>query len=147
VVTEDRIRAGGAEPVPLGRLLEDSDFVTLHARPHPDAPPVVGGAELRRMKPTAFLINTARAALVDTGALAEALAGGTIGGAALDVHDAEPLGTDHPLLGLANVTLTPHLASSTKECFEKSPRMLVEDLRALFEGGMPRHALNPDGWR
>jgi D-3-phosphoglycerate dehydrogenase len=99
------------------------------------------------MKPTGFLVNTARAALVDTGALVEALAGGSIGGAALDVHDAEPLGANHPLLRLDNVTLTPHLASSTKECFEKSPRLLVEDLRALFDGGMPRHALNPEGWR
>jgi D-3-phosphoglycerate dehydrogenase len=141
-VADERLRAGGAEPAPFDRLLEASDFVTLHARPRPGAPPLVGADELRRMKPTAFLINTARAALVDTGALVDALARGTIGGAALDVHDAEPLGADHPLLRLDNVTLTPHLASSTRECAEKSPRLLVEDLRRLFEGGTPRHALD-----
>jgi D-3-phosphoglycerate dehydrogenase / 2-oxoglutarate reductase len=144
---DERIRAGGAEPVSLGRLLEESDFVTLHARPDPGAPPLVGRDELRKMKRTAFLINTARAVLVDTGALVDALARGDIGGAALDVHDAEPLGADHPLLGLDNVTLTPHLASSTRECAEKSPRMLADDLRRLFDGAMPRHALNPEGWR
>ncbi len=143
---DERVRAGGAEPVPLARLLGESDFVTLHARPQPGAPPLVARDELRRMKRTAFLINTARAALVDTGALVDALAEGAIGGAALDVHDAEPLGADHPLVGLDNVTLTPHLASSTRECAEKSPRLLADDLRLLFEGGVPRHALNPDGW-
>jgi D-3-phosphoglycerate dehydrogenase len=147
VVAEDDIRASGADPVPLPSLFEESDFVTLHARPRPGSPPIVGKDEFRLMKPTAFLINTARAALVDTGALVDALAEGSIGGAALDVHDAEPLGADHPLLGLDNVTLTPHLASSTRECAEKSPRFLADDLRRIFDGGVPRHALNPDGWR
>jgi D-3-phosphoglycerate dehydrogenase / 2-oxoglutarate reductase len=149
-VASDRISAGGAEPVDLGRLLEESDFVTLHARPEPGAPPLIGRAELGRMRPTAILVNTARAALLDTEALVDALASASLGGAALDVHDAEPLGPDHPLLGFDNVTLTPHLASSTKECVEKSPRLLVEDLRPLFRGGVPAHALNPevvgDGW-
>lgn len=96
------------------------------------------------MKPTAFLINTARAALVDTEALADALRDGVIAGAALDVHDREPLGPNHPLLALENVTLTPHLASSTKDCMEKSPRILMEDLGRLFAGDEPRYALNPE---
>jgi D-3-phosphoglycerate dehydrogenase / 2-oxoglutarate reductase len=149
-VADERIRAAGAEPAALDRVLDESDFVSLHARPQPGAPPLIGRRELGMMKETAFLINTARAALIDTDALAEALRGGVIAGAALDVHDREPLGADHPLLGLDNVTLTPHLASSTKECTEKSPRLLATDLRLLFEGGRPRHALNPDlvgtGW-
>lgn len=149
-VADDAIRSGGAEPAPLQALLDESDFVTLHARAEPDAPPLLGAAELARMKPTAFLINTARAALIDTDALVAALRDRVIAGAALDVHDREPLGEDHPLLGLANVTLTPHLASSTKECTEKSPRILAEDLRRLFEGGEPRYAMNPEllrgGW-
>jgi D-3-phosphoglycerate dehydrogenase len=149
-VGEDRIRGGGAEPASLDHLLGESDFVTLHARPQPGAPPLVGRRELGMMKPTAFLINTARAALIDTDALIDALRTGGIAGAALDVHDREPLGPDHPLLGLDNVTVTPHLASSTRECTEKSPRLLAGDLRLLFEGGRPRHALNPElvgtGW-
>jgi D-3-phosphoglycerate dehydrogenase / 2-oxoglutarate reductase len=149
-VAEEKIRAGGAEPVALDRLMGESDFVTLHVRPQPEAPPLIGSRELAMMKPTAFLINTARAALIDTDALIDALRTGVIAGAALDVHDREPLGPDHPLLGLDNVTLTPHLASSTRECTDKSPRLLAADLRLLFEGGRPRHALNPDlvgtGW-
>ena len=149
-VADENIRAGGADPVALDRLLGESDFVTLHARPQPGAPPLIGRRELGLMKPTAFLINTARAALIDTDALIDALRTGAIAGAALDVHDREPLGPDHPLLGLDNVTLTPHLASSTRECTDKSPRLLATDLRLLFEGGRPRHALNPDlvgtGW-
>jgi D-3-phosphoglycerate dehydrogenase / 2-oxoglutarate reductase len=149
-VPEEKIRAGGAEPVGLDRLLSESDFATLHARPQPGGPPLIGRRELEMMKPTAFLINTARAALIDTDALIDALRTGGIAGAALDVHDREPLGPDHPLIGLDNVTLTPHLASSTRECTEKSPRLLADDLRLLFEGGRPRHAVNPDlvgtGW-
>jgi D-3-phosphoglycerate dehydrogenase / 2-oxoglutarate reductase len=143
-VAPERIEDGGAEAVELHRLLEESDFVTLHARPEPGAPPLIGAEQLARMGPTAILVNTARAALLDTGALVEALAARRIGGAALDVHDEEPLTEGHPLLAADNVTLTPHLASSTKECFEKSPRLLADDIRRLFVGQVPVHALNPE---
>jgi D-3-phosphoglycerate dehydrogenase len=149
-VSDEAIRKGGADPMPLPTLLERSDFVTLHARSEPGAPPLLGQEELARMKPTAFLINTARASLVQADSLVDALHDGGIAGAALDVHDLEPLSSNHPLLKLDNVTLTPHLASSTKDCAEKSPRILVEDLRYLFAGAEPRFALNPEllqaGW-
>jgi D-3-phosphoglycerate dehydrogenase len=143
-VDEDRIREGGAEPVEVDLLLSRSDFVTLHARPEPGAAPLIGRDQLARMKPTAFLVNTARAVLVDTPALVEALREGVIAGAALDVHDREPLGEDHPLLALDNVTLTPHLASSTLECSEKSPRILAEELGLVLRGSTPRYAVNPE---
>jgi D-3-phosphoglycerate dehydrogenase / 2-oxoglutarate reductase len=143
-VEDDDIRSAGVEPASLVHVLEEADFVTLHARAAAGAPPLIGQPELRRMKPTAFLVNTARAALVDTTALVEALRNRIIAGAALDVHDEEPLPKDHPLLELDNVTLTPHLASSTKECSEKSPRILAQDLRRVFDGVRPRFALNPE---
>lgn len=143
-VDEDRIRKGGAVPAPLDVLLSRSDFVTLHARPQAAAPPLIGRDLLARMKPTAFLVNTARAALVDTAALVDALREGLIAGAAMDVHDREPLGDDHPLLALDNVTLTPHLASSTRECSEKSPRILAQELELVFRGSEPRYAVNPE---
>jgi D-3-phosphoglycerate dehydrogenase / 2-oxoglutarate reductase len=146
-VDDEAIRRGGAEPATMDDLLERADFVTLHARPEPGAPPLIERSELSRMKPTAFLVNTARAALVDTDALVDALRNGEIGGAALDVHDHEPLGADHPLLSLDNVTLTPHLASSTRECSEKSPRILAGDLRRLLDGSDPRFAVNPEAAR
>lgn len=132
------IREGGAEPVDLPRLLSESDFVTLHARHGSGDPPLIGQRELAAMKPTAFLVNTARASLLDTAALVEALRKRSIGGAALDVHEEEPLEADNPLLTLDNVTITPHLASSTKDCTEKSPRILAEDLRLVAEGRPPR---------
>jgi D-3-phosphoglycerate dehydrogenase len=81
---------------------------------------------------------------VDTPALVDALKAGVIAGAGLDVHDREPLGEDHPFLSLDNVTLTPHLASSTKECSEKSPRILAEDLGLVLRGSAPRYAVNPE---
>jgi len=138
---DDAILAAGAQPSSFENLLATSDFVTLHARPTSGAPPLIGEHELSLMKPTAFLINTARAALVDSQALQDALTRRGIAGAALDVHDVEPLGPDHPFLGLDNVTLTPHLASSTIDCMEKSPRLLAADLRRLFKGEVPRTVL------
>lgn len=143
-VADDQIRRAGVEPVELDSLLGQSDFVTLHARAEANDPPLIGKRELGTMKPTAFLINTARSALVDAGVLAEALRARAIAGAALDVHDQEPLEEGHPLLSLDNVTLTPHLASSTKDCTEKSPRILAEDLRRLLGGQRPRFPLNPE---
>jgi D-3-phosphoglycerate dehydrogenase len=141
---DEAVRRRGADPVPLRALLVLSDFVTLHARHEPGAPPLLGSAEFASMKSTSFLINTARASLIDTAALADALRNGAIAGAALDVHDEEPLGPNYPLIGLDGVTLTPHLASSTKDCTEKSPRILAEDLRRLLDGEQPRYALNPE---
>jgi D-3-phosphoglycerate dehydrogenase len=135
---DQRILDGGAEPAPLDVLLRESDFIMLHARMDAGKPPLIGERELAAMKPTAFLVNTARSSLVDTDALVRALRERRIGGAALDVHDREPLGEDDPLLELDNVTLTPHLASSTKDCMEKSPRILAEDLRRVLRGEPPR---------
>lgn len=143
-VPDPSIEKVGVGPVDLDELLQTSDFVTLHARPTPGQPPLIGARELGLMKPTAVLINTARAALIDNGALYEALRERRIGGAALDVHDREPLGKDHPFLGLDNVTLTPHLASSTRDCIVKSPRLLAGDLKRIFQGETPGTVLNPE---
>src|SRR5947208_1199381 len=83
--------------IPLGELLERSDFVSLHAPLTPQTRGLIGAAELERMKPTAILVNTARGPMVDMDALAAALSNGTIAGAGLDVTDPEPLPPDHPL--------------------------------------------------
>lgn len=144
-VDDERIRDGGAEPATLETLIRESDFISLHARLEPGEPPLIGDRELGAMKPTAYLINTARSSLLDTDALVRSLRERRIAGAALDVHDREPMGEDHPLLELDNVTLTPHLASSTKECAEKSPRILAEDIRRVIRGERPRFAVNGEG--
>jgi D-3-phosphoglycerate dehydrogenase / 2-oxoglutarate reductase len=144
-VPHERMRELDVEPADLDMLLRRSDFVTLHARVGEGDPPLLGADELASMKPTAFLINTARSSLVDTVALIEALRRRRIAGAALDVHDREPLGPDHPLVGLDNVTITPHLASSTLDCTEKSPRILAEDLRRVLRGEPARYEVDGRG--
>jgi D-3-phosphoglycerate dehydrogenase / 2-oxoglutarate reductase len=146
-VPGERMRELGVDPVGLDELLGGSDFVTLHARGAVGDPPLLGASEIAAMKPTAFLINTARSSLVDTVALVEALRDRRIAGAALDVHDREPLGPDHPLLELENVTITPHLASSTLDCTEKSPRILAEDLRRVLTGEPARYRVGGEGDR
>jgi D-3-phosphoglycerate dehydrogenase / 2-oxoglutarate reductase len=96
------------------------------------------------MKPTAILINTARAGLVNEDALYDALKDKQIGGAALDVHSAEPLGENNRWLELDNVTLTPHIAGTTAEALSNSPYLLVRDINKLIAGDSPQFILNPE---
>ena len=118
----------GGKQVALDLLLGRSDVLSLHARADAGQPPLIGARELALMKPTSYLINTARARLVDQQALVQALQQKQIAGAALDVFDKEPLDADSPLRQLDNVTLTPHLAGSTQEAFHGSPFRLVETI-------------------
>ena len=109
-------RSGG---VPLDELLERSDFVSVHCPLTPDTRGLIGDEALRRMKPSAYLVNTARGPIVDTEALARALSAGEIAGAALDVTDPEPLPGDHPLLDAPNLLVIPHLGSATHATRER----------------------------
>ncbi len=127
-VSTELIRTAGAQKVGLPELLRQADFVTLHVRRDPDEVPLIGRAELAQMKPTAYLINTARACFVDEAALCEALQKKQIAGAALDVFDEEPLPADSPLRRLDNITLTPHLAGSTPEAWECAPGIVVQSM-------------------
>jgi D-3-phosphoglycerate dehydrogenase len=103
------VREHQIELMPLEKLLAEADVVTLHCPASPETRHMISRERLRLMKPTAYLINTARGALVDEGALSEALAGGRIAGAGLDVFEREPL-TSSPLVSLENVLLSPHVA-------------------------------------
>lgn len=143
-VEDSDIISRGAKPVDLSTLLKESDFVTLHAKLSGDAKHMIGSKELLLMKPTAFLVNSARADLVDEQALASALRQKRISGAALDVYSDEPLPEDHPFLKLDNITLTPHLASSTIECLAKSPQLLVNEILCFINTGKSRFILNPE---
>ncbi len=105
----------GIEFVSLDELLAQSHFVSLHAALTPQNRGLIGEAQLRKMKPDAYLINTARGPLIDELALAKALQEGWIAGAALDVFSAEPLPLDNPLRAAPNLLMTPHLASFTRE--------------------------------
>lgn len=132
-----RAAAVGARHVPLETLLAEADVVSLHLRLSEATRGYLGREHLRRMKPTAYLINTARAALVDRAALLEALRDGWIAGAGLDVFHEEPLPPDDPLLGLPNVVLTPHNAGMTREVIEAGLHRAVENIER-FLAGTPR---------
>ncbi len=131
-----------AELVDLETLLRQSDVVSLHARLTEESRHVIGAEQLRLMKPTAVLVNTARSGLVDEPALVCALQQRHIMGAALDVFDTEPLPLDHPLLALDNVTLIPHIAGSTIDAFRNSPKLMAGHLRRLIEGRRPLPIVN-----
>jgi glyoxylate reductase len=130
--------------VELDELLARSDFVTLHAPLASDTRGLIDAAALRRMKPTAYLINAARGPLVDTDALAEALHAGEIAGAALDVTDPEPLPRDHPLLGAPGLLVLPHIASATHATRERMADMAVDNLMAGLAGERMAHCANPE---
>ena len=134
-------RAGGfdmevldSKEVGLGELLERSDFVSLHTRLTDETRHLIGEDELRRMKDTAILINTARGPIVDTQALQRALVYGWIAGAALDVTDPEPLPKGHPLLDAPNLIVVPHIASASTEAREAMANLAVDNLLAGLAG-------------
>ncbi len=134
----------GIRHVPLDQLLAESDFVSLHAALTPENRNLMGEAQLRKMKPTARLINASRGALVDEDALIRALAEGWIAGAALDVYRVEPLPPDHPFRSAPNLLLTPHQASYARETGERVSRVAAQAILDLMAGRRPRFVVNPD---
>jgi phosphoglycerate dehydrogenase-like enzyme len=134
---------GGVRFMPFNRVLAESDFVSLHLALMDQTRNLLDGAALARLKPGAILINTARGALVDEDALAAALRAGKLGGAGVDVFTHEPMRSDHPLRGLANVVLTPHVGYKTPGAQRRLFAMAVENLEAFFAGA-PRNVINPE---
>ncbi len=132
----------GVPLVPLDTLLAQSDVVTLHSTASDKGKPLIGAAELARMKPTAVLVNVARGSLVDRVALAEALQAKRLAGAALDVFDPEPPDPNDPLPKLPNVVATPHLGASTVEAQERVSIQTVEALLEALAGAAYVPAVN-----
>jgi glyoxylate reductase len=133
----------GAIYVPLDRLLAESDFVSLHPSLTNETRHMIDARALALMKPTAFLINTARGAVVDEAALIAALAEKRIAGAGLDVFENEP-NIDRALTRLPNVTMTPHLGSAVFEVREAMANCVVDNIVALMEGRRPPNIVNPE---
>ena len=133
-------------PVDLGTLLRESDFVTLHCKVTPETRGMIGAPQLALMKPTAYLINTARAAIVDYAAAYTALRERRIAGAGLDVYEREPVQSNDPFLKLDNVVLTPHLAGASWDVPRHHSKTLMRDLACFFEGRRPVHLANPEVW-
>lgn len=128
----------GVQFVSLDELLAQSDFVSLHAALTPQNRGLIGEAQLRRMKPTSYIINTARGALIDEVALVRAVTENWIAGAAIDAFVVEPLPKDHPIRNAPNVLITPHQASFTYETGEKVSTMAAQAIVDLMNGRKPR---------
>jgi phosphoglycerate dehydrogenase-like enzyme len=115
-------------------LFATADIVTIHVVLSQRSRGLVGAAELARMKPTAYLVNTARGPIVDEGALLEALTQKKIAGAGIDVFSVEPLPVDHPFRKLDNIVLTPHLGYVTEDSFRNHYQQMVAGIDAWFKG-------------
>ncbi len=124
----------------IGEILENSDFVSLHCPLTPETHGMISAASLAKMKPTAFLVNTARGPLIDEHALAEALNSGLIAGAACDVVSAEPILPTNPLLRAKNLTLTPHIAWAAIEARQRLMAITAANISA-FLAGKPIHTV------
>jgi D-3-phosphoglycerate dehydrogenase len=137
----------GGEYLPLDQLLEQSDYVSLHMPVLPETRGLMDAPRLARMKPSAYLINAARGALVDEAALLQALEAGKLAGAALDVFSTEPPLPDSPAAKLArhpNVVATPHVASYTPVTAARMGQGAMENLLTALGGERPAYVANPD---
>jgi len=134
----------GAEYTTLDDLLRRSDFVTIHVPLTPETRKLIGERELKLMKKTAILVNTARGPIVDQKALTKALSEGWIAAAGLDVFEEEPIDPNDPLLRLRNVVLTPHIGSASHDTRNKMAEMAAEGIVKVLKGEKPENLYNPD---
>jgi D-3-phosphoglycerate dehydrogenase len=141
-VTPEAAALHGITPTALAQILEVADAITVHVPKTKDTTNLIGVAELATMRRHAFVINVARGGVIDEVALAEALAAGTIAGAAVDVYSSEPPAADHPLRGAPNVILTPHLGASTEEAQTRVAVEACEQVRDVLAGRPARYAVN-----
>ncbi len=128
------VHSSRSSGIALDELLEQADYVSIHTPLTPETRHLIGAAELKRMKPTAYLINTSRGGTVDQVALREALAGGEIAGAGLDVTEPEPLPADDPLLTAPNLLVVPHVGSATVKTRSAMADLAVDNLLAALAG-------------
>lgn len=133
-LTPEKCAEAGVEYATKEELLKQSDFVTLHMVLSPRSKGLIGDAEFKLMKKSAYLINTSRGPLVDESTMVDALTNKIIAGAALDVFDTEPLPKGHPLRSLPNTLLTPHLGYVTQNNYRTFYTQIVEDIRAWLDG-------------
>lgn len=141
-ITEETAASLGAQKVDLDTLLREADFVSINCPLTPETRHLISAPQLALMKPTAFLINTARGPIVDQQALTAALQEKRIAGAALDVLEQEPPDPNDPLLQLDNVILTPHNLARTDECFRGLGYSATDSVLAVASGKIPRYVVN-----
>ncbi len=143
-VSDELLNKYGCERADKETLFRESDFISIHARLTKDTFHVIGEADFARMKKTAYFINTARSGLVDYEALCKVLEEKRISGAAIDVFDEEPIPADSPFLKLDNVTLTAHLAGSTKDSSANTIRLVVNGLYDIIANSNFDRILNKE---
>ncbi|MSR84404.1 MAG: C-terminal binding protein [Candidatus Latescibacteria bacterium] len=145
-LTPERAKEAGVTALPLDELLATADFVSLHLPLTPQSAGLIGTAQLRQMKPTAFLINTSRGKLLDEDALYQALSTGQLAGAALDVRIQEPAAPGDRLLQLENILHTPHASFFSRESIEELQEQAASEVRRVLTGQPPLNLVNP-GYR
>jgi D-3-phosphoglycerate dehydrogenase / 2-oxoglutarate reductase len=128
----------------LDKLLADADVVSMHAAVTPETTGMMGADQFAAMVPGSVYLNTARAGLHDLDALAAALRSGHVAGAGLDHFAGEQLPVDHPIVGLDNVVLTPHIGGATYDTEVNHTTMVADDIGRLLRGERPRHCINPE---
>lgn len=143
-LSEERVQELGVERVDHETLFKESDFLTIHTPLTHETRHIVNKDTLALMKPTAYVINTARGPMVDSEALAEALRKGVIAGAGIDVYEREPPPPDHPLFSAPNVILTPHLAWYSEDAAWRIRELILLEIQRFLEGKPPRYVAKRD---
>jgi len=136
--------SGVRQAASLDGLLAEADIVSLHVPLTDQTRGMIGAAQLAAMKPTSWLVNTARGPLVDTAALADALRRGALGGAVLDVTEPEPLPADHPLRTRDDVVLTPHTAFASDGSLAELASRAATNVADVLSGRLPATLVNPE---
>jgi D-3-phosphoglycerate dehydrogenase len=142
-MSTEEIRQQNVEPVGLDALFAQSDFLSVHTPLTPDTRSLVNAERLRRMKPTAFVINTSRGAVINHEALYQALTERWIAGAGIDVFEPERLPADHPLLTLPNLIATPHVSFYSEESVVELETKAAQNVAAILSGQRPQAIINP----
>ena len=142
-ISKERAEALGVELVDLDTLMRESDFVAVNTFLSNDTRGLVGAKQFELMKPTAYIINTARGPIIDEKALIAALQSGSIAGAGLDVFEEEPTPADNPLLHMENVIVAPHSIAWTQECIRDNSLHSCRAVLSIYKGEAPPHVANP----
>src|SRR5581483_8767033 len=142
----DEIKAAGCEPVlELDAALPRADFVSVHCPKTPETIGLFNAARLKRMKPSAYLVNTARGGIIDEAALYDALTSGRLAGAGLDVFAQEPPSVPYPLFDLPNVVVAPHVAGVTVEAVDRMSEQTARNILSVLDGATIRqNVINQD---